>query len=381
MPDPVIVGVAESDLGVTDRSILELQTQAILNALDDAGLALDDVDGLFTNGVGRFPATTVAEYLGIRPTWTDSTAAGGSSYEIFVAHAAEAIRTGRCEVAVVSYGSNQRSARTRTLGGAPVGDAPEDLLERPYAPLQPMSMYALAAQRHMHEFGTTPEQLAEVAVAARAWALRNPKAFRFDAGPLTVDDVLASPLVSSPLHTLDCCLITDGGGAVVLTSAARADDLRRPPVAVLGHGETPTHIGISQMPDLTATGGYESARRAYAMAGLTPADIDVWQLYDSFTITVLLTLEAVGACGRGEAGAFVEKGRIAPGGDFALNTSGGGLSYCHPGMYGIFLVIEAVRQLRGESGDRQVDGAEVALCHGTGGILSTHSTLILGPSR
>lgn len=379
--DPVIVGVAESDLGVTGKSILELQTQAITAALGDAGLTLADVDGLATNGIAGFPATMVAEYLGIFPTWMDSTAAGGSSYEIFTAHAAEAIRSGQCEVAVVSYGSNQRSARTRTLAGMPAGETPQDVFERPYAPLQPMSMYALAAQRHMHEFGTTSEQLAEVAVAARAWALRNPKAYRHDAGPLTVDDVLASPLISSPLHTLDCCLVTDGGGAVVLTTAERAADLARTPVRVLGHGETTTHMGISQMPDLTATGGAVAAQRAYAMAGLGPADVDVWQLYDSFTITVLLTIEAVGLCGRGESGAFVDGGRIAPGGVVPLNTSGGGLSYCHPGMYGIFLLIEAVRQLRGECGDRQVGGAEVALCHGTGGILSTHSTVILGVDR
>ena len=378
---PVIAGVAESDLGVTNRTILDLQTQAIVRALDDAGLTMKDVDGLLTAGVSRFSASQVAEYLGIYPTWTDSTMAGGSSFEIFAAHAAEAIRAGRCEVAVISYGSNQRSAKTRTLGGVIDPHIPYAQFEEPYGPLNPISMYALAAQRHMHEFGTTSEQLAEVAVAARAWALKNPKAYRFGDGPLTVDDVVSSPMVSSPLHALDCCLVVDGGGAVVMTTAERARDLRGAPVAILGHGETTTHVGVTQMPDLTSTGAAVSARRAYDMAGLSPADIDVAEVYDSFTITVLLTLEALGFCGRGEAGSFVQKGRIAPGGEFPLNTNGGGLSYCHPGMYGVLLLVEAVRQLRGECGDRQIPGAEVAICHGTGGILSTHATVILGAHR
>jgi acetyl-CoA acetyltransferase len=233
----------------------------------------------------------------------------------------------------------------------------------------------------MHEFGTTSEQLAEVAVAARAWALKNPKAFKHDAGPLTVDDVLGSTPVSDPLHALDCCLITDAGGAIVMTTAERAKDLPKKPVRVIGHGETTTNVGMSQIPDLTATGARVAGERAYAMAGLGPADVDVAEIYDSFTITVLLELEALGFCARGEAGEFVTKGRVAPGGEFPMNTSGGGLSYTHPGVFGLFLIIEAVRQLRGECGERQVPGAEVALCHGTGGILSTHSTVILGVDR
>jgi len=223
--------------------------------------------------------------------------------------------------------------------------------------------------------------MAEVAVAAREWALLNPVAYRYGSGPLSVEQVLQSPIISSPLHTLDCCLITDGGGAVVLTSLERAKSLRQPPVSVLGYGETTSHISLSQMPDLTATGASISAGRAFGMAGVGPADIDVAQVYDSFTITVLLTLEALGFCDPGEAGAFVEGGRIRPGGDFPLNTSGGGLSYCHPGMFGIFLLIEAVRQLRGEASARQVPGAEIALAHGTGGVLSTHSTVVLAVDR
>ena len=378
---PVIAGAAEGSLGVTGKTILELQAEASTAALADAGLSMREVDGLFTTAVSRWNASQVAEYLGIYPTWFDSTMAGGSSYEIFVAHAAEAIRAGRCEVALISYGNNQRSARSRKLGGVIDEHAPDAQFEMPYGPLNPISLYAMAAQRHMHEFGTTSEQLAEVAVAARAWALRNPKAFKHEDGPLTVEDVLASPLVSDPLHALDCCLITDAAGAVVMTTAERAQDLPKRPVQVLGHGETTTNVGMSQIPDLTATGACVSGERAYAMAGIGPADVDVAEIYDSFTITVLLELEALGFCARGEAGEFVTKGRVAPGGDFPMNTSGGGLSYTHPGVFGIFLVIEAVRQLRGECGDRQVADAEVALCHGTGGILSTHSTVILGIDR
>jgi len=376
--DVAIVGVAESDLGVTGASILHLQTQAILAALDDAGLALRDVDGLCTNGLSRFSTTQLAEYLGITPVWTDSTFAGGASYEIFVGRAAEAIRAGRCETALIAYGSNQRSARSRRLDGYAEPHTPEAQFEAPYGPLNPISLYALAARRHMHDFGTTSEQLAEVAVAARSWALLNPKAFHHDSGPLTVDAVLASPMVSSPLHTLDCCLVTDGGGAVVLTTLERARALRKPPIQLLGYGEATTNQGMSQIPDLTSTGAVAAARRAFVMAGLGPADIDVVQLYDSFTITVLLTLEALGFCARGESGPFVEDGRLGPGGDFPINTSGGGLSYCHPGMFGIFLVIEAARQLRGEAGPRQLPRARTAVCHGTGGILSTHATVILG---
>ncbi|MGH9109626.1 MAG: acetyl-CoA acetyltransferase [Acidimicrobiales bacterium] len=380
-PIASIVGVAESSLGITGKSILELQSEATLAALDDAGLALHDVDGLFTNGAGQFSASQVAEYLGIRPRWTDSTMAGGASYELFVARAAEAIDAGLVDVALVSYGSNQRSARSRRLGGPQGEQMPAGQLEAPYGPLNPISLYAMAARRHFHEHGTTPEQLAEVAVAARQWALRNPRAFRHDDGPITVDDVLASPLVSSPLHTLDCCLVTDGGGAVVLASLERARSLRPPVVSLVGHGEATTNVGMSQVPDLTRTGAVDSGRRAFAMAGLEPGDVDVTEIYDSFTITVLLTLEALGFCPPGESGAFLADGRARPGGAFPLNTSGGGLSYCHPGMFGIFLVIEAVRQLRGEADGRQVPGPEVALAHGTGGILSTHATLLLRRER
>ena len=370
-----IAGAAECDLGVTHQSVLGLQTQAVTRALADAGLTLADVDGLATTGVGRFSATSLAEHLGLRPSWTDSTFAGGSAFEMFVARAAQAIEAGQASVVVISFASNQRSARSRSLGGAYEAHLPEAQFEQPYGPLYPASHYAMAAGQYLHRYGATREDLAEVAVAAREWALKNPRAFRYDAGPLTVADVLESKPVSTPLTGGDCCLVTDGGGAVVLTSLERARDLPKPPVVVLGYGESTTNASMTAVEDLTVTGAVASGRAALARAGLTPADVDVAQLYDSFTITVLLSLEALGFCGPGEAGGFVRERRLP------LNTSGGGLSYCHPGQFGVLLLVEAVRQLRGECGERQVDGAEVALAHGTGGILSTHASVLLGVDR
>jgi acetyl-CoA acetyltransferase len=376
-----IVGAAECDLGVTNRSILGLQAQAVSRALDDAGLGLRDVDGIATTGVARFSATQLADYFGIEPRWTDSTYAGGSVYEMFVARAAQAIQAGQAETIVLTFASNQRSARSRSLGGVVEDHTPEAQFETPYGPLFPLSYYAMAAQRYMHVYGKTREQLAEIAVAAREWALLNPAAFRYGRGPLTAADVLGSAMISSPLTALDSCLVTDGGGAIVLTSLERARDLRRTPVEVLGYGERTTNTSMTAVPDLTVTGAAGSGADAFARAGVTPADIDVVQVYDSFTITVALTLEGLGFCGRGEALDWIAGGRIRPGGDFPLNTSGGGLSYCHPGQFGILLLVEAVRQLRGEAGDRQVGGARLAVAHGTGGILSTHATVVLGVGR
>ncbi|WP_141578371.1 acetyl-CoA acetyltransferase [Actinomadura sp. WMMA1423] len=373
-----IAGAAESDLGVTNRSILGLQAQAVKRALDDAGLTLRDVDGIATTGVSRFSATQLADYFGIRPRWTDSTYAGGSAFEMFVARATQAIQAGQAETVVISFASNQRSARSRSLGGVVEDHTPEAQFETPYGPLYPLSYYAMAAQRYLHAYGRTREQLAEVAVAAREWALLNPAAFRYGKGPLTPADVVGATMISSPLTALDCCLVTDGGGAVVLTSLERARDLRRRPVEVLGYGERTTNTSMTAVPDLTATGAAGSGADAFARAGVAPADIDVVQVYDSFTITVALTLEGLGFCGRGEALDWIAGGRIRPGGDFPLNTSGGGLSYCHPGQFGILLLVEAVAQLRGDAGDRQVPDARLAVAHGTGGILSTHATVVLG---
>ena len=376
-----IVGVAESDLGDTGLSILGLQTQAVTRALADAGLTLADVDGIATTGVSRFSATQLADHFGITPTWTDSTFAGGSAFEMFVARAVQAIEAGQCTTVVISFASNQRSARSRSLGGVHEPHTPEAQFEAPYGALYPASYYAMAAGAYLHKYGATREQLAEVAVAAREWALLNPVAFRHEAGPLRVDDVLGARMLSTPLTTADCCLVTDGGGAVVLTSLERARDLPKPPVVVLGYGEATTHTSMTTAEDLTTTGAVISGRAAFGRAGLSVADVDVAQVYDSFTITVLLTLEALGFCGRGEAASFIQDGRIRPGGALPLDTSGGGLSYCHPGQFGVLLLVEAARQLRGECGARQVAGAEVALAHGTGGILSTHATVLLGVDR
>jgi len=376
-----IVGAAESDLGSTGRSILGLQTQAVTRALADAGLTLADVDGIATTGVGRFSATQLADHLGVVPTWTDSTFAGGSAFEMFVARATQAIRDGQCSTVVISFASNQRSARSRRLGGVFEPWVPEAQFEEPYDPLYPASYYAMAAQAYLHRYGGTREQLAEVAVAAREWALLNPAAFRHEAGSITAADVLDAPMVSSPLTVADCCLVTDGGGAVVLTSLERARDLRRTPVEVLGYGERTTNTSFTTVDDLAVPGAAGAGADAFARAGITVADVDVLEVYDSFTITAALSIEGLGFCGPGEVLDFIADGRIRPGGALPLNTNGGGLSYCHPGQYGVLLLVEAVRQLRGECGARQVPGAEIAVAHGTGGILSTHATVVLGASR
>ena len=376
-----IVGAAESDLGVTDKSILTLQAQAVTRALADAGLTLADVDGIATTGISRFSATQLADYFAIQPSWTDSTFAGGSAYEMMVARAAQAIDAGQATTIVISFASNQRSARSRKLGGVHEPHIPEAQFEEPYDMLFPASYYAMAMQQYFHKYGGKHEQLAEIAVAAREWALLNPKAFRYGKGSLTAADITGSTMLSSPLTVGDCCLVTDGGGAIVLTSLERARDLPKKPVEVLGYGERTTNTSFTVVDDLTAVGAIGSGRDAFARAGITPADVDVLQVYDSFTITAALSIEALGFCGRGEVLDFIADGTIRPGGALPLNTSGGGLSYCHPGQFGILLLVEAVRQLRGESGDRQVAGARTAVAHGTGGILSTHATVVLGVDR
>ncbi|MGW4032678.1 thiolase [Streptomyces sp. NPDC004838] len=369
-----VVGVAESALGEVGPgpTPLDLIGQAAHAALAEAGLTTRDVDGLFTAS-SNYPAAPLdtAEYLGIRPRYLDGSLVGGSSFVSHLLHAAGAIEAGLCEVALIAYGSTQRSAAGKLVVRTRLNP-----YEEPYRPRFPVTMYALAASRHMYEYGTTREQLAEVAVAAREWARLNPKAYARD--PLTVEQVLSARTVSSPLTVRDCCLVTDGGGAVVLTSAERARDLPREPAYLLGVGEATSHQTISQMPDLTTTAAAVSGGRAFAAAGLTPADVDVVQLYDAFTINTILFLEDLGFCAKGEGGAFVEKGRIAPGGVLPVNTNGGGLSYCHPGMYGIFLIIEAVRQIRGECGERQIPNVDVALAHGNGGVLSSQVTALFG---
>lgn len=370
----VVAGAAESDLGAVGEAYtaLDLMAQGVYRALDDCGLSIKDVDGLFcATTQSRLAGLALAEYLQLPEAYIDSTSTGGSSFMGHLARAEAAIAAGLCEVAVVAYGSTQRS-----LGRKNTSRPEWNPFESPYKPFLPATAYAMAAARHMHEFGTTREQLAEVAVAARQWALLNPMAWERE--PLTVEGVLSSRMVSHPLTIRDCCLVSDGGGALVLTTPARARGLRTAPVYLLGSGHCSTHLTISNMPDLVNTGARVSGEIAYAQAGLTASDMDVVGLYDAFTINTVLFLEDLGFCAKGEGGAFVANGRIAPGGQLPVNTNGGGLSYCHPGMYGIFLLIEAVRQLRGECGRRQVEGAEVALAHGNGGVLSSQYTVILG---
>jgi acetyl-CoA acetyltransferase len=288
-----------------------------------------------------------------------------------IAHAQAAIEAGLCEVALIAYGSTQRSV-SRAAASAREVQPYED----PYNPMMPPSAYAMAASRHFHEYGTTREHLAEIAVAARQWALMNPVAWEKE--PLSIADVLGARMVSHPLSVRDCCLVTDGGGAIIVTTAERARDLKHKPAYVLGTGSHVTHQSISNMPDFTTSGAVESGRRAYEMAGVKPGDVDAAQLYDAFTICTLLFLEDLGFCAKGEGGAFVDKGGIAPGGHLPVNTNGGGLSYCHPGMYGLLVLIEAARQIHGTCGSRQVDGAQIVLAHGNGGVLSSQCTVILG---
>lgn len=378
-----IVGVEEVELEngkVKDGlTVLQIQALAAKGALEDAGIKKEEVDGMFVTGMwhqpgyGTAPSALLSEYLGIEPTYTDSTNIGGSSFEAHVGHAAAAIKEGKCEVALIVYGSTQRSDRSRNTGMPPILTAQ---YESPFGLPFPIGSYAMAANRYMHQYNVGPESLAEVAVAAREWAKLNPKATKRD--DLTVEDVLNSPVINDPLHKLDCCLVTDGAGAIVLVSPERAKNCRKKPVWVLGHGESHSHWSIQAMPDLTVSSAAVSGKKAFEMSGLRHEDIDVVQVYDSFTITVLITLESLGFCKPGEAADFIASRGIGPGGTFPLNTNGGGLSYCHPGMYGIFLLIEAVRQLRGESDKRQIKDAKTALVNGTGGVLSSTSVCILG---
>jgi acetyl-CoA acetyltransferase len=369
-----IVGVAEADLGAVamEMTPIDLMAQGIQRALADCGLHLRDVDGLIcATTQSRTSGLALSEYLGISPAFIDTTILGGSSFMFHVAHAQAALQLGLCKVAVIAYGSTQR-----TVGRRQASVREYNPYETPFRPFLPATAYALAASRHMHQYGTTREQLAAVAVAAREWALLNPAAW--EKKPLTVDEVLSARMVSYPFTVRDCCLVTDGGGAVIMTTAERARSLKKPPVYVLGCGQAITHANISSMPDLTVTGALQSGRAAYEIARLSPGDIDVVELYDAFTINTILFLEDLGFCPKGEGGRFVCDGRIAPGGGLPVNTNGGGLSYCHPGMYGLFLLIEASRQLRRECGARQIADCETAVAHGNGGVLSSQSSVILG---
>lgn len=360
-----------------DKSMFQIAAESIRGALHDCGLTIKDVDGLAMAGIGMSGMGILGfcDYLNLNPNYVDSTSIGGSSFVAHSAHAAAAIAAGLCEVCVVAFGSTIASYRGPTGAGGGGADTC-DQFEIPFGPTT-VGSYAMVAQRHMHEYGTTPEQLAEVAVTMRLHASMNPVAkYR---NPITVEDVLASRVISSPLHLLDCCIISDGGGALVITSAERARNLKKKPVYILGTGEAVRHAARGQR-DFLDIAAAQSGKLAFERAGVKHADIDMAMIYDSFTITVVSTLENLGFCKPGEGGAFVSGGRLRFDGEFPINTDGGGLSSNHPMMRGMFLVIEATKQLRGECGPRQVKDCRIALVHGTGGSLGLrHSgaTLIL----
>ena len=372
-----VVGSATFGIGsAPGYTAAELLAKASLAAIADAGLKPSDIDGVFAMlPQDPFCAMSVPEYLGIRPKVVESTRTGGSAFQIHAMWAALALEAGLCDAVLIAYGSNQRSAS----GGLVSSGAAPFPYEQAYKPRNPPSSYALAAARHMHEYGTTREHLAEVAVAARKWAQLNPDAFARDS--LTIEDVLAARMVSDPLTVRDCCLVTDGAAAIVMTRADRARDLPQPPVYLLGAASATWFKNISEATDLTVTAASEAGARAYEQAGVKPSDIDIVELYDAFTINTILFLEDLGFCPKGEGGRFVADGGIAPGGRLPVNTNGGGLSCVHPGMYGLFTMVEAVTQLRGQAGNRQVADAKLALAHGNGGTLSSQSVTIFGTTE
>ncbi|RIA37149.1 acetyl-CoA acetyltransferase [Hephaestia caeni] len=351
---------------------IDLLAHASIAALAKVGLTPADVDGVFTGmPFDLISGLSVPEYFGIHPRITDNNRTGGSAFQTLAIAAALALDAGLCDVALIAYGSNLRT------GAGAISPPPPDPFEWAYKARYPISAYALAAARHMHEFGTTREQLAEVAVAARGWANRNPKAVK--RGPLTIDDVLGARMVCDPLSVRDCCLVTDGGAAVVMTRADRARDLSARPAYLLAGAAATTHNRIAAMPDLTVTGAADTGPRVWAQSGYGPADMDALQLYDAFTINPILFLEDLGFCPKGEGGRFVSGGRIAPGGELPVNTNGGGLSCVHPGMYGLFALAEAADQLMGTAGAHQIDRAvDLSLAHGNGMLLSSQATVVLG---
>ncbi len=378
-----IVGVATAGCGESPGySDIELLALAARSAVADAGLSMRDIDGLCTASLNAamWPLAVV-EYLKLRPKFTEGTTIGGSSFVAHILPSMLALDAGVCDAILVCYGSTQRTA---TFGRKEKSRARNLLdpspFENPYEPMNPPSSYALIAARHMYQYGTTRRHLAEVAVAARRWAQMNPEAFARE--PLSIDDVLKARMISDPFSVHDCCLVTDGGGAFVMVRAERARDLPKKPVYVLANATAVWHRTSMGMDDMTVTPSRESGARAYEMARMGPKDMDLLQTYDAFTINTLLALEDLGFCNKGEGGPFVENGAIAPGGRFPVNTNGGGLSCVHPNMYGAFATIEAVRQLRGECGERQVQGAKTAIVNGNGGLsAASQSTAILASAE
>lgn len=367
-----IAGLATYGLGETPgHSSMEMAVKASQLALADAGLTLDKVDGLFICLPDDILAgLSFAEYLGLTPRFTDCNRTGGSAFMSHVVTAALALEAGYIDVALIAYGSNQRSS-----GGKLSTPVAFNQWDAPYKGLFPVSGYALAAARHMHEYGTRRDDLAEVALAARRWAKTNPEAFA--RGELTLQEVLDARIISSPLSVRDCCLVTDGAAAIIMTRTDQAKDLRQPLVPLLGAAAAVWWQSVAQTRDLTTTAAAESGPRAYAAARVRPDQIDVVQLYDAFTINTILFLEDLGFCPKGEGGRFVQNGNIAPGGGLPVNTNGGGLSCCHPGMYGLFAIVEAARQVRGQAAN-QLPNVDLALAHGNGGVLASQATVILG---
>jgi acetyl-CoA acetyltransferase len=373
-----IAGVALSVVGrVDNKNAYELMAQASRRALAEAGLRPQDVDGLASTGQGTLPPTDVGEYLGLKPRWIDSTSVGGASWEVMLAHATDAIAAGHADVVLLTYGSTARADIRKGLRGSNINWGSRGPLQwdAPYGHTL-ISKYAMAARRHMHEYGTTIEQLAEVAVSARFNAKDNPNAMYRD--PITIDDVLSGPMIADPFTKLNCCIRSDGGAAVVLVAEDRVKDLKSDPVWVLGTGEATSHMLTSQWDDMTVGPAAVTGPLAFARAGLKPSDVDVAEIYDAFTYMLLVTMEDLGFCDKGDGGKFVESGALRLGGDLPTNTDGGGLSAVHPGQRGLFLIVEAARQLRGESGQRQVDNAKIACVSGTGGWFCSSGTVLLG---
>jgi acetyl-CoA C-acetyltransferase len=379
--EAAIVGIYEYPLRKVEPGMtpLRIKAESARRALEDAGLKWSDVDGIYdASDGGMMAGLNLAEYFGFKPSVIDTTATGGSSYEFQAAHAMRDIAAGKCNVALLSYGSTSHTdARAIGTGGATGQGAPNAVsnMEDPWGQTL-IANYALVAHRHMYQYGTTPEQLAEISVATRAHAVRNPQAVKamedlgfVGTGEITVKDVVESRMIADPLHLLDCCMVSDGGGAVVIASRDVARGCKKPPVWLIGAGEATRYPENDR--DLTYSAAIQSGPPAFGEAGVRPDEIDIAMIYDSFTITVLTILEDLGFCKKGEGGQFVQGGRLrfdTPG--MALNTDGGGLSSNHPGMRGIFLLIEAARQLRGES-TSQKEGARLAIAHGNGGQLGT----------
>ena len=376
-----IVGVADTEVGVLPgRTPMEMGVEAALAAIADAGLEKNDIDGLVTcNAMAQpmmYHAEATAEYLQIFPRYCIAAGAGGGTTFSIIHHAASAIATGMADVVVVAMADAMRSGLTRDQAMMVQASTGHPEFEQPYGPTVP-AYYALIAQAHMAEFGTTQEQFAGIAVACRAHAARNPSAQMRDL--ISVEDVLESRMIADPLHLLDCSLVSDGGAAIALTSAERAADMKQTPVYLLGAGEGHSHEHISAARNLTTSAAKEAGQRAFEMSGLCPTDMDFAQLYDCFTPTVLVELEDLGFCEKGEGGAFVESGALLPGGSLPVNTHGGLLSHSHPGNPGsMFALTEAVWQLRGDASGRQVADSKNALVHAQGGIMSSHTALVLG---